>query len=64
MTTLREVHAAYQDGQRRAKATSTVRLRFAERRIRRHQSELTPSERAFLKALRDELRDRGIEVTA
>lgn len=63
MTTLHEVQAAYHDGRRQAQATTTVRLRFALRRIRRRDRRLMQKELAFLKALRDELRSRGVEVT-
>jgi len=62
MTTLREVHAAYDSAHRRARATSTVRLRRAERRLRHEGGRLTQVELAFLKAVRDELSDRGVEV--
>lgn len=63
MTTLHDVQAAYQEGRRQAQVTTTVRLRYAERRIRRQQGQLTHAERAFHEALCDELRFRGIEVT-
>lgn len=63
MTTLEDVQAAYEDGRRQARATTTLRLRFAERRIRQQQGQLTTSEQAFHQALRDELWFRGVEVT-
>lgn len=61
-TTLREVEAAYRGGRLQARWTGTFRLRVAERRIRRHEGRLTGPELAFLKAVRDELRDRGVEL--
>jgi hypothetical protein len=64
MTTLREVQAAYQDGRRQAQTTTAVRLRFAERRIGRREGQLTETEQAFLKAVRDERWFRGVEVAS
>lgn len=59
---LSEVSAAYQDARRDARATWTARLRMAERRLRRRSGELTQPELAYLSGLRDELRDRGIDL--
>ena len=62
MTALRQAEAAYYDARYWARVTSTIRLRFAERRLRGRVDRLTQSERAYLSGLRDELRDRGVEV--
>lgn len=59
---IRDVEAAYRDARFWAREVSTVRLRFAERRLRSHRHRLTSSEQAQLAGLRDELRDRGVEV--
>jgi hypothetical protein len=62
MTALRQAEAAYHDARYWARVTSTIRLRFAERRLRGRVARLTQPERAYLSGLRDELRDRGVEV--
>lgn len=62
MTTLRQAEAAYNDARYWALVTSTVRLRFAERRLRGRVGRLAQSERAYLAGLRDELRQRGFEA--
>ena len=61
-TTLRQAEAAYHDARYWARVTSTVRLRFAERRLRGRFGRLAQPERAYLAGLRDELRQRGVEV--
>lgn len=61
-TTLRAAEAAYNDARYWARVTSTIRLRFAERRLRRRIDRLAQAERAYLVGLRDEMRARGVEV--
>lgn len=61
-TTLRQAEAAYHDARYWARVTSTIRLRFAERRLRGRISRLAQAERAYLAGLRDELRARSVEV--
>jgi hypothetical protein len=59
---IRQVEDAYRDARHWATDTSTIRLRFAERRLRRQALRLTHVEQAALAGLRDELRARGREV--
>lgn len=61
-TLLHEAEAAYRNARYWAGSTSTLRLRFAERRLRGRTDRLTQPERAYLAGLRDELRDRGVDV--
>jgi len=61
-TVIRQVEDAYRDARHWAADTSTVRLRFAERRLRRQALRLTQAEQVTLAGLRDELRARGREV--
>jgi hypothetical protein len=59
---IRQVEAAYRGARAQARRVSTVRLRLAERRGRQHAARLTQPELAALRALRDELVARGVEV--
>lgn len=59
---IRQVEAAYRDARHWARDTSTIRLRFAERRLRGQAHRLTQAEQATLAGLRDEMRARGLEV--
>ena len=45
-----------------AREIGTARLRWAERSVRRRVDRLTLAERGYLEGLRDELRDRGIDL--
>ena len=56
---LTEVAAAYHSTRDQARWTSTVRLRWQERRMSRHADQLDQPSLASLAAIRDELRDRG-----
>lgn len=58
----RAAEEAYRDARRRAGATSTVRLRLVERRLRARVDWLSRPELAALSGVRDELRARGISV--
>lgn len=63
MTTTDDVRAAYREGRQQAQGATTVRLRYAARRIGRRQGQLTRAETAFYAAIVEELRFRGVEVT-
>ena len=55
---LREVHASYTDARGWAMGASTLRLRWRLRRLPRHSTD--QQQAAEIKALRDELRNRGV----
>jgi hypothetical protein len=61
--TMHEVEDAYRRGRHRARSASTVRLRWIERRGRRRSTPLSQPELAHLKAVRDELRCRGVDIS-
>jgi hypothetical protein len=56
---LTEVAAAYRGTRAQARLTSTIPLRWQERRMARHAERLDQPSLASLAAIRDELRDRG-----
>lgn len=56
---LRETAAAYRNTRDQARLTSTIRLRWQERRMARRADRLDQPSLACLAAIRDELRDRG-----
>ena len=59
---LSDVSASYRDARRDARTARTVRLRLVERRRRRRRDQLSQPELAYLSGIRDELRDRGIDL--
>jgi hypothetical protein len=60
---LRDVAAAYRSTRDQARLTSTIRLRWQERRMARHAEHLDQPSLACLAAIRDELRDRGCSTS-
>jgi hypothetical protein len=59
---LGEVHGAYVDARGWAQGASTLRLRWRLRRLPQHAAD--QQQAAEVKALRDELCDRGVVVSS
>jgi len=57
---LREAHSTYTDARGWAMGASTLRVRWRLRRLPRRSTD--QQQAAAIKALRDELRERGVEA--